>query len=265
MKAAVYSVSGQKVRDIELPSVFKEEVDEQLIKRSVLSIQSAKLQPKGTFKRAGRENTAVYVGKRWKPAGFRGINVEHARLPRKKNRRALIAGDVASVPQAKGGPIAHPPKVEKKVKEQINKKEKRKAVKAAVAATADTNRVKERGHLFGEKVSFPIIVEKKLEQLEKTKQVKEMFSKLKIQQDVERAKKRKKIRAGKGKKRGRRYKRVKSVLIVVNEPGKIYKAARNLEGVEIVKYKDLNANVLAPGAKPGRLTVWSENAIKEMK
>jgi len=31
--------------------------------------------------------------------------------------------------------------------------------------------------------------------------------------------------------------------------------------VDVIEVKNLNAEVLAPGTKPGRLTLWSEAAI----
>ena len=79
------------------------------------------------------------------------------------------------------------------------------------------------------------------------------------------AKERRKIRAGKGKKRGRKYKRKKSILFVVGKAEKIFKAARNLEGVDVVESRNLNAELLAPGALAGRLTVWSEDALKGLE
>jgi large subunit ribosomal protein L4e len=62
--------------------------------------------------------------------------------------------------------------------------------------------------------------------------------------------------------RGRAYKTPKSVLIVVGKNKGIYRAARNLPGVDVVEARNLNAELLAPGAHPGRLTVWTLSAIK---
>lgn len=39
------------------------------------------------------------------------------------------------------------------------------------------------------------------------------------------------------------------------------KAAANVPGVEAVEVKHLNAELLAPGAEPGRLTLWTKAAI----
>lgn len=264
MKATVFGLDGSKQKDIELPEVFNSEVDHALIRRAVLSIQSAKLQPKSNYQGAGREYTAWYIGSRGQPAQYRTMNTEHSRLPRLKNRRQLTAGKVALVPHAVKGPQAHPPKVNKVLKEKINRKEKQKAVESAIAATAVKELVQKRGHRLGNR-SLPIIVDDKLEQIDKTKKVTELLEKLGLMQDVERAKDKRKLRAGKGKKRGRKYRKAKSILIVVGKQGKIYKAARNLEGVDVIEAKNLNAELLAPGAVPGRLTIWSEGSLKELK
>ncbi|MCD6434342.1 MAG: 50S ribosomal protein L4 [Candidatus Diapherotrites archaeon] len=262
MKATVYSLEGKKVKEIELPKVFETEFHPEVIKRAVLAIQTAKLQPKGIKPNAGRDTSAEARSSRQLPFMERTINVGRARLPRTKDRRYLLQGRVAKVPQAVGGPRAHPPKVEKKIVEKINKKEKILALKSAIAATAKEEIVRSR-HEINSKIELPIIVESKFEKLSKTKDVLNVLEKLGLANEIEEAKKKKKIRAGKGKRRGRRYKRKKSLLIVTSDPkAAIRNAAENLEGVDVQYVKFLNAKLLAPGTKAGRLTVWSENAIK---
>ncbi len=263
MRVPVYTIEGEKKGEIELPSVFSEPIREDLIRRAVIAIQTHRLQPKGTKPKAGRDYTAEYVGNRRVPFHHRTINIGRARLPRTKNFRYLIQGWVANVPQAVGGPRAHPPKVEKDLREEINRKERRKAIRSAIAATADEERVRLRGHVFSVS-TLPIVVEDKIESLRSTKEVKEFFKKIGIWEDVERARNKTRRRAGKGERRGRAYKTPKSVLIVVKENKGIYEAARNLPGVDVVEVRNLNAELLAPGGHPGRLTVWSESAINEL-
>ena len=264
MKTFVYSLEGKSLKEIELPKVFEEEVQPTLIKRAVLAIQTAKLQPKGTYPLAGRDTSAQYRGWRGLPHMERCINVGHARLPRTKNRRNLLQGRVAKVPQAVGGVKAHPPKVQAKTREGINRKEKKAARDSAVACTAVKEKVKGRGHRFDDSLTFPIVLEDKFQELTKSKEVMTVLQKLKLDQDVKRAKSGRKIRSGKGKRRGRKYKKVKSILMVTGEKASLYRAARNLEGVEVVKAKDLNAEQLAPGAVPGRLTLYTESALKSL-
>lgn len=264
MKATVFSLEGKKVSELELPAQFSAEVDTVLIRRAVQATQTAGVQTHFPFPLAGRNNTAIYIGSRGKPTMHRTINVGHARKPRLKNRRGVLSGQVAGIPGVVGGPKAHPPKANKVWGEKINRKEKRKAIDAAIAATGKLELVKKRGHKFSDKVLMPIVVESRLEGIERTGAVLGVFSALGIDADVEKAKAKKRVRAGKGKKRGRVYKRAKSVLIVAENTDKVFRAARNIEGVDVVSAADLNADVLAPGGLPGRLTVWTENALKAL-
>jgi large subunit ribosomal protein L4e len=71
-----------------------------------------------------------------------------------------------------------------------------------------------------------------------------------------------KVRAGKGKARGRRYKVKKGPLIVVAKDEGISKAAKNLPGVDVCLVKNLSAELLAPGAVCGRLTIFSKSAVE---
>ncbi|MFH1544544.1 MAG: 50S ribosomal protein L4 [archaeon] len=264
MKAAVLSMEGKRLKEVELPPVFDTAFHPDLIKRAVLSIQSARRQPKSPNPRAGRNTTAEYVGCRKKPQFRRTINVGRARRPRTKDRRELLYGRVAGISGAVKGPKAHPPQVEKKLKEKINKKEKRKALDSAIAATTRKELVKGRGHRINEGIELPLVVEEKFASLKKTKEVAGVLKKLSLWDDVEKAKEKRKIRAGKGKRRGRKYKRRKSILIVTGKENSVFRAARNIEGIDVVQEKNLNAELLAPGTKAGRLTLWTESAISAL-
>jgi large subunit ribosomal protein L4e len=246
--AKVLSLKGEVVEEIELPPVFEEEFRPDIIKRAVLAIQSHRRQPYGKNPVAGMD----YAWENWGPGHG------YARVPRMKGGSRAVA-----VPQAVGGRKAHPPKVEKKWSEKINKKERRKALKSAIAATANPELVRERNHVFeGE---LPKIVVDELESIKKTKEVVEVFKAIGVYADVERAKARKRQRAGKGKMRGRRYVAKKSVLLVVGKDDGIVKSAKNLPGVDVVLVKDLNVELLAPGCKAGRLTVWTKSAVEYLR
>ena len=254
-RVKVLDLSGNSIRETRLPGVFREEYRPDLIRRAVIAMQSHRLQPKGTSPLAGRKTSAESWG-----AG-RGV----ARVPRIKNGRRA-----ARAPQAVGGRRAHPPKTEKVLKRKINDKERRKAIRSAIAATINPELVRSRGHKFSEGVVLPIVVENSFVTLEKTADVEEFFQTIGIGADLLRARERK-IRAGKGKMRGRRYKTKKSVLIVISgdeaeDPGniKITSSARNLPGVDVSYVGALNAELLAPGTHPGRLTVWTESSFMKL-
>jgi len=109
------------------------------------------------------------------------------------------------------------------------------------------------------------VVEDKFEAIEKTKDLNKVFEALKVLDDTKNAKSKVRRRAGKGKMRGRKKKEKKSLLIVTGNNAAVFKAARNLPGVEVCVARNLNTELLAPGAVPGRLTLWSESAIKALE
>jgi large subunit ribosomal protein L4e len=247
MKVHVYSLDGEATEEIELPSVFETEHRPDIIKRAVLSCISRRIQPRGTKKDAGKRHVVHYLGTN------RGIS----RTP----RLASAGRRAAFVPQAVGGRRAHPPKVEKIYAEKINRKEKQLAVRSAIAMSADREIVKKRGHRIDEVKEIPLVVEDSFEQLEKTQEVADVFQSLGLWNDVERARK-KKVRSGKGKMRGRKYKKKKGPLVVVN---KSVRSAQNLPGVDVVTVTNLGPEHLAPGTHPGRLVIWTRSAVKALE
>jgi large subunit ribosomal protein L4e len=244
MKAKVLGLDGSVVEEINLPAVFSEEFRPDIIKRAVLAIQSHRRQPYGPSPLSGLN----YSWENWGPGRV------VARVPR------LMTGSRAVVvPQAVGGRRAHPPKPQKKWSEKINRKEMKKALRSAVAATANEELVRQRNHIYeGE---LPKIVVDDIASITRTKELVNVLRAIGVYSDIERAKERKRYRAGKGKMRGRRYVAKKSVLIVVGEDKGVSKAASNLPGVDVVLLKDLNVELLAPGCHAGRLTVWSRVAM----
>jgi large subunit ribosomal protein L4e len=246
MKAQVKTIEGGVARDIDLPVMFREEYRPDLIRKAVLALQSTRRQPHGTYPYAGICSSAVGWGS--------GRGASH--VPRIKN-----GSRAAKVPQAKGGREAHPPVVAKVLVKQINQKEKQKAFRSAVAASIQEDLIRSRGHLFEGKV--PVVFEDKFETLNRTQDVITALAAAGVFQDVERAKESRKVRAGRGKMRGRRYKQRKSLLIVTADTP--LRSARNLAGVDAVTVDQLNVEHLAPGMQAGRLTVWTESALTRLE
>ncbi|MEM1578880.1 MAG: 50S ribosomal protein L4 [Archaeoglobaceae archaeon] len=248
MKAKVLSLKGEVVEEIDLPEVFNEEYRPDIIKKAVLAIQSHRRQPYGPNPLSG----VNYAWENWGPGHG------YARVPRwKLGLRAVV------VPQAVGGREAHPPKVQKKWTEKINKKEMQKALRSAISATINAELVRSRNHVFeGE---LPKIVVDEIQEIKKTKEVVAAFKALGVYGDIERAKERKRQRSGIGKLRGRRYVAKKSVLIVVAEDKGISKSAAALPGVDVSLARDLNVELLAPGCQAGRLVLWSKSALKALE
>jgi large subunit ribosomal protein L4e len=137
----------------------------------------------------------------------------------------------------------------------------RLALRSAVAATASKETVSSRGHIVDDIPDFPLIVVNDVQTLEKTKDVEDAFVNIGVWPDIFRVKESRKIRAGKGKMRGRKMKQAVGPLLVIEEDGGISRAARNLPGVDVVTVDTLNVELLAPGTHPGRLTIWTRETL----
>jgi len=243
MKAKLYDKKGKQVGEIDLPIQFAEPERRDLIRRAFLAIMSHRYQPQGVDPMAGKRKVVELSKRRRRFRSIYGRGV--SRTPRKVMYRlgASFGWVGAFVPFARGGRTAHPPKVEKKVYEKINKKERKKAIRSALAAAK-------------------LYIVKDLDSISKPKDVLSLLSSLKIDFLVEKAKK-KKVRAGKGTMRGRRYKQSKGPLFVASSRDKdIIRAARNIPGSDVVDVKNLNVELLAPGGNPGRYVLISDRAIE---
>jgi large subunit ribosomal protein L4e len=99
--------------------------------------------------------------------------------------------------------------------------------------------------------------------LEKTKDVVDFLIGIGFEKEMERGKI-KKVRAGKGKMRGRKYKRKISLLVITEKDCPLLKSMKNIAGMKAVEVSKLNLENLAPGAVPGRLTLWTNGAIEKI-
>lgn len=261
-KGKIHSAKNTEKKEITIPEIFEGKLErEDLIRRAHHAERSSKFQPKGTYPRAGLKTSADYRGRRGSYGAT--INIGRARLPRILHPGGRL-GEVRKVPHSRGGRRSHPPKPEKKLKKEINKKEKKKALKEALKATSDEKTIKKRGHIISEEIELPIIIDNEAEKFKKTRQVKELLEEIGLGKDLEKSKT-KKTRAGKGKMRGRRKRQRKTALIVVGEDKGIKRATRNIPGANAATVKELSIDQLAPGGQPGRLTIYTENAIKKLE
>ena len=245
MQATVRDLNGDDAGEVELPAVFGTAFRPDLIKRSVLAAQANRQQDAGTDEYAGLRT----------PAESQGSGRGMAHVPRQNGR-------AREVPQAVSGRAAHPPKAEKDRGLDINKKERKLATRSAIAATADADRVAERGHAFDEELDLPLVVSDEFEELLKTKKAVDTLESLGVYADIERAEAGKTVRAGRGTTRGRKYTQPKSILVVTSEEPSL--AARNLAGADVATAAEVNVEDLAPGTDAGRLTLWTESAVEEV-
>src|SRR5881296_4241260 len=250
----VYSLDGDIVKTVDLPTVFRSDIRLDLIRRAVTAFQANRRQAYGPGIGAGMRHSVRWSGK--------GHGV--SRVPR---LRGTMTG--AQAPGTVGGRRAHPPRPDTVWAKKVNEHERRLARNAALAALKDPQMVASRGHRFPDDVTLPVVVEDDIETLTPetgaTREGLKILNQLGLVHDVERAKDGRHIRAGRGKMRGRRYRQPRSVLVVVKEARTVRRLLGNLSGVEVVSPAGLNAEVLAPGGDAGRLAVFSEGALEVLR
>lgn len=261
MKLKILDLEGKEKGNLELPKQFNEELRPILIKRAVQKLQSQR-HSYGAHTRAGLRHSAELSRRRRKYRGSYGLGI--SRVPRKilsrSGTRFNWAGAVA--PGTVGGRRAHAPKASKIWLKKINKKENRKAIRSAISSTIMPEIVKKNG--FRLPTNYPFIIDSSVESLKKTKEVKNTLEKMGFSDELKRTEKRK-IRAGKGKMRNRKYKSKTGVLFVVSKDCDLMKSANNLPGVSIMPVNALNAEVLSSGVNAGRATLFTKDAVELMK
>lgn len=246
---------------LELPPQFHEPLRPDIIRRAVLAVQSRQRQSYGAHPMAGKRASAKLSRRRHDYKGSYGIGI--SRVPRKilSHRGSRFSWVAAFAPGTVKGRRSHPPKAAKRWEQKINRKENRKAIRSAIAATINRELVTVRGHHLP--AGYPFIIDGSIENIGKTGDVVALLSRLGFDAELQRAAV-KKVRAGKGKARGRPYKKKKGILIVVGGDCPLLRTARNISGCDVAHVAALNAQLLAPGAMPGRATLWTEHAIERL-
>jgi len=251
ISAKVFNLKGEEVNKVNLPQIFSTPRRPDVIKRAVVAIQSHRIQPQGRDPMAGKKNTAV--------SRHAGLGISRVPRLRERGQRAAFA------PGTVGGRSAHPPEAIKKIRKKIPKKEKQLALRSAVAATGSKEAVSSRGHMVDDVPDFPLVVVDDIQNLKKTKDIEEALMNLGVWADIFRVKDSRKVRAGKGKMRGRKMKQAVGPLLVITKNEGVSEAARNLPGLDVVPVESLNAEVLAPGTHLGRLTIWTNSAFEKLE
>jgi large subunit ribosomal protein L4e len=248
--AHIYNLQGKPTAKTNLPNIFHTPLRPDVIKRAVLATQSNRRQPQGRNPMAGKRTTAE----------SQGTGAGRARIPRIKGG----GGTAKFAPGTVGGRQPHPPTAQKRIVKKIPRKERRLALLSAIAATASKEMVVSRGHRIEGVPQIPLIVTDDMAALTKAKEVEAALACLGVSGDLSRVRDSRKVRAGKGKHRGRKMKQAVGPLIVVAEDQGLLNAAANLPGVGVALVDGLNAELLAPGTHAGRLTVWTRGAVERL-
>ncbi len=261
MELKIINAENKETGKQKLPEQFEEEIRPDLIKRAVEAVQANKRQRYGSDPRAGKKTAARLSRRRrdYKGAYGKGLS----RVPRKTmTRRGMQMIWVgAFAPGTVKGRRAFPPTSERIFAQKMNDKERKKAIRSALAAVLDKKIVEQRGHKIP--AHYPFIISNDFENMTKTNDMLNALKTIGLQEDLQRGME-KRIRTGKGKMRGRRYKNPKGPLLVFSGTCKALKAAKNLPGIDVVEVTRINAELLAPGTHPGRLTMFTQAAIQKL-
>jgi len=187
-----------------------------------------------------------------------------ARIPRAPGGGTHRAGQACFGNQARGGGMYNPTTVWRRWHRRVNVTQKRHAVAVALASSSLPPLVMARGHRIGQVAELPLVVSDGLESVTKTKEAVEALKKLGCGEDLQRVLDSKKVRAGQGKARNRRYRMRCGPLIIYNEDNGITRAMRNIPGVEATSVDNLNLLRLAPGGHFGRFLIFTEGAFKKL-
>lgn len=253
MKAEIIDIEGKKIKEIQLPEIFESKIREDIIKKVYQAYQ--KNQPYGAYILAGKKFSSSKQSHRrhvYQSLYGRG----GSRVPRKlMSRRGNNFHWVGTfIPGTVKGRAAHPPKASRK-ELKINKKERNTAIESAIAATASKELLEKKYKKISLNAKLPVVIDSSVLNLDAKKVYKFAEKCFGIRTE------KKKVRPGKGKNRGRKYKPSRKILLVAAKDENTSKF-KNFN-FEIAKSKQLNINNLAPGGTPARLTIWTEKAINE--
>jgi large subunit ribosomal protein L4e len=261
MKTKIFTTDGKAGKEIDVPKVFSQKIRGDLISK-ILEAKK-KIQPYAPNLMAGKQYAAsgkiVHRRHVWRSGYGRGMS----RIPRKiiSRRGSQFNWIGAEVASTRGGRRAHPPKIISMINHgKINKKELKIAFVSALSATADKKYISSKYQRIDEKdlKELPIIVESKITQL-KLKESLDSIKKILGEKIFEISLRKKTIRKGRGKSRGRKYKSNSGILIVLGKSEKMKTGAFTIRNAENLSISDL-----ASGG-PGRITIYTEQAIKDIQ
>merc|ERR1712043_131364 len=253
-QVSVYNEQGEVCGQVTLPAVFKAPIRNDLCHFIHHEVAKNHRQPYCVNKDAGHQTSA----ESW------GTGRAVARIPRVRGGGTHRSGQGAFGNMCRGGRMFAPTKTWRKWHRRINQKQRRYAMCSAIAASAIPALVMARGQKIDKGPEVPVVFSNAIESLTKTKAAVSLLQRLNAYEDVEKCQNSKKIRAGKGKMRNRRYVMRRGPLVIYNEDHGIKQAFRNLPGVELISVDRLNLLKLAPGGHLGRFCVWSQSAFTKL-
>ncbi|EDK38447.1 hypothetical protein PGUG_02545 [Meyerozyma guilliermondii ATCC 6260] len=254
-QVSVISTKGEQTStQVALPSVFSAPVRPDIVHSVFVKVNKNKRQAYAVSEKAGHQTSA----ESW------GTGRAVARIPRVGGGGTHRSGQAAFGNMCRGGRMFAPTKTWRKWNIKVNHNEKRYATASAIAASAVTSLVLARGHRVEQVKELPLVVADEFESVTKTKEAVAVLKAVGAHKDVVKVLKSKKLRAGKGKLRGRRFTQRRGPLVVYAKDNGLTKALRNIPGVETSDVKHLGLLQLAPGAHLGRFVIWTQSAIESL-
>ncbi|KAF2101413.1 putative 60S ribosomal protein L4 [Rhizodiscina lignyota] len=240
-----------------LPNVFKVPIRPDIVQSVHTGMAKNKRQPYAVSEKAGHQTSA----ESW------GTGRAVARIPRVSGGGTHRAGQAAFGNMCRSGRMFAPTKVWRKWHKKLSLGQKRFATASALAASSNAALLMARGHNVSTVPEVPLVISSSAfsnNAIIKTQAALKLLSAVGAGADVEKVRNSRKLRAGKGKLRGRRHKQRRGPLVVYNpdEDGKdLVRAFRNIPGVESSSVYALNLLQLAPGGHLGRFIIWTSAAF----
>ncbi|KAI6129887.1 ribosomal protein L4 domain-containing protein [Pisolithus croceorrhizus] len=247
----VHAASGEASSSLPLPAVLTAPIRLDVVAQVHKSLAKNKRQAYAVSEKAGHQTSA----ESW------GTGRAVARIPRVGGGGTHRSGQGAFGNMCRGGRMFAPTKTWRKWHVKVNQNQRRFATVSALAASALPSLVLARGHRIEETQEVPLVISSAAESFTKTKEAVTLLKTINAYADVVKVSNSRRLRAGKGKMRNRRYRQRRGPLVVYNEDNGIVKAFRNLPGVELVNVRRLNLLQLAPGGHIGRFIIWTEGAF----
>jgi large subunit ribosomal protein L4e len=147
---------------------------------------------------------------------------------------------------------------------------RRFATVSALAASSVPALLLARGHQVSTVPEVPLVINSEVfsgAALARTSAALGLLKSIGASADIEKVKKSRKLRAGKGKLRGRRHRQRRGPLVVYDpevDGKELARGFRNVPGVETSSVFALNLLQLAPGGHLGRFIIWTSAAFKAL-
>jgi len=250
----VFNVDGAAHTSVNLPSVFSAPIRSDVVQYVHTLMSKNSRQPYSVSYEAGHQTPAIS----W------GTGRAVSRIPRVPGGGTSRSGQGAFGNMCRGGRMFSPTKIWRKWHKKISVNQRRFAVSSALAATAVVPLVFARGHRIEEVPELPLVVNDSINKITKTKDALNVLEKLGANPDVEKSGESRKIRAGAGKARNRRYVQRKGPLVIYSESEGLHRAFRNIPGVDIANVDNLSLLDLAPGGHLGRFVIWTAGAFERL-